>query len=219
MSISVLIVDDKEPFRRALRLMLELEDDIEVVGEAADGAQAQGMTRALRPQVILMDLRMPVMGGIEATRAIHAELPESRIVILTVSDDQDDVVDAVKAGAIGYLLKEVSVEAVVDAVRAVAEGKSLISASIASSLIEEFGPGDAGGHPASSRLEPTELEVLRGVSLGRSNGEIASQLGLSEESVRRHVANILLKLQMRARIDEAVASLQAKLQDTGEPTR
>lgn len=222
MSISVLIVDDKAAFRHALRLMLELEDGIAVVGEAGDGAEALARARSLRPDVVLMDLRMPVMGGIESTRAIHGELTDTKIVILTVSDDQDDVVKAVKAGAIGYLLKEVSVEEVADAVRAVAGGKSLISPSIASSLMEEFLPSDAvpsPSHPASSQLDSRELEVLRGVSLGRSNEQIAGAMGVTEETVRRHVANILLKLQMRARIDEAVASLRDNLQDTGDLTR
>ncbi len=216
--IDVLIVDDKEPFRRALRFMLELEADIAVVGEAGDGFEAVVRARQFRPDVVLMDLRMPGMDGIEAARAIRAQLPGIRILMLTVSDEEADVLEAVKAGAIGYLLKEVSVEEVVDAVRSVMAGTSLISPAIASSVMDELGDGAAiPTLAASPRLDPREVDVLRLVALGRANDEIAEELGVTEETVRRHVANILLKLQLRARVEEAVAALRANLQDTGDP--
>ncbi len=204
--IRVVISDDHDLFRRGLKMVLEAEEDIEVVAEAADGQEAVTRVEELAPDVVLMDVRMPRMGGIEATRLIRQLFPTTRIIVLTVSDEEDDIYGAVKAGANGYLLKEVSIEEVADAVRAVFAGQSLISPSLASKLLAEF-----SGHPkvvedpvtSSVRLTEREVAVLKLVALGNDNAEIAGQLGVSESTVRNHVANILTKLQLRSQIEPA----------------
>jgi two-component system NarL family response regulator len=203
--IRVVISDDHQLFRRGLKMVLEAEEDIEVVAEAADGQEAVSRVEELAPDVVLMDVRMPRMGGIEATRAIRQLFPTTRIIVLTVSDEQDDLYGAVKAGANGYLLKEVSIEEVADAVRKVHAGESLISAPLASRLLAEFAtqPKPLEDALASPRLTDREVEVLKLVALGYDNAKIAEQLGLSESTVRNHVANILTKLQMRSQIEPA----------------
>ncbi|MDQ4089055.1 MAG: response regulator transcription factor [Actinomycetota bacterium] len=201
-TIRVLICDDHDLFRHGLRMVLEVEDGIEVVAEAADGEQAVATVEELAPDVVLMDVRMPRMGGIEATRIIRQLYPTTRIIVLTVSDEEDDLYGAVKAGANGYLLKEVSIEEVADAVRAVFGGQSLISPSLASKLLNEFG-ARTGAAMAPGRLSDRELEVLRLVALGLENSDIAEQLQMAESTVRNHVANILVKLQLRAQIETA----------------
>jgi len=204
--IRVVISDDHDLFRRGLRMVLEAEEDIEVVAEAADGQEAVARVEELAPDVVLMDVRMPRMGGIEATRLIRQLFPTTRIIVLTVSDEEDDLYGAVKAGANGYLLKEVSIEEVADAVRAVFAGRSLISPALASKLLAEFsGPPKALDDPLSSPAPLTEREVavLKLVALGHENAQIAVQLSMSESTIRNHVANILTKLQQRAQIEPA----------------
>ncbi len=204
--IRVVISDDHDLFRRGLRMVLEAEDDIEVVAEAADGQEAVSRVEELAPDVVLMDVRMPRMGGIEATRLIRQLFPTTRIIVLTVSDEEDDLYGAVKAGANGYLLKEVSIEEVADAVRAVFGGQSLISPGLASKLLAEFsGPVKALEDPllTSARLTEREVSVLKLVALGHENAQIAAELGVSESTVRNHVANILIKLQLRSQIEPA----------------
>jgi len=204
--IRVVISDDHQLFRRGLRMVLEAEDDIEVVAEAADGQEAVTRTEELAPDVVLMDVRMPRMGGIEATRLIRQLFPTTRIIVLTVSDEEDDLYGAVKAGANGYLLKEVSIEEVADAVRSVHAGQSLISPSLAAKLLADFSgqtPTDDHSRAARPRLSDHEVAVLKLVALGRGNDQIAEQLDVSEGTVRNHVANILVKLQMRAQIEPA----------------
>ena len=204
--IRVVISDDHDLFRRGLKMVLAAEEDIEVVAEAADGQEAVARVEELAPDVVLMDLRMPRMGGIEATRLIRQLFPTTRIIVLTVSDEEDDIYGAVKAGANGYLLKEVSIEEVADAVRAVFAGQSLISPELAAKLLAEFsGSSKAIDDPVSSsvRLTEREVAVLKLVALGHENDEIAGQLGVSESTVRNHVANILTKLQLRSQIEPA----------------
>jgi DNA-binding NarL/FixJ family response regulator len=203
--IRVVVSDDHELFRRGLRMVLEAEEDIEVVAEAADGQEAVARVEELAPDVVLMDVRMPRMGGIEATRLIRQLFPTTRIIVLSVSDEEDDIYGAVKAGANGYLLKEVSIEEVADAVRAVYAGQSLISPELASKLLAEFsGPAKPTDLvPTSSGLTERELSVLKLVALGHENAQIAAQLGVSESTVRNHVANILTKLQLRSQIEPA----------------
>jgi len=204
--VRVVISDDHVLFRRGLRMVLEAEDDIEVVAEAADGEEAVARVEELAPDVVLMDVRMPRMGGIEATRIIRQLFPSTRIIVLTVSDEEDDLYGAVKAGANGYLLKEVSIEEVADAVRAVYAGQSLISPALASKLLTEFsGTPRHIDEPLSSspRLTDREVAVLKLVALGHENPRIAEQLGVSESTVRNHVANILTKLQLRSQIEPA----------------
>jgi len=204
--IRVVISDDHELFRRGLKMVLEAEDDIQVVAEAADGQEAVSRTEELAPDVVLMDVRMPRMGGIEATRHIRQLFPTTKIIVLTVSDEEDDLYGAVKAGANGYLLKEVSIEEVADAVRAVYSGQSLISPALASRLLADFSgrlkPGAEALVPAP-RLSEREVAVLKLVALGHENDRIAEHLGVSESTVRNHVANILVKLQMRSQTEPA----------------
>ncbi|MDQ4068009.1 MAG: response regulator transcription factor [Actinomycetota bacterium] len=204
--IRVVISDDHQLFRRGLRMVLEAEEDIEVVAEAADGQEAVSRVEALAPDIVLMDVRMPRMGGIEATRLIHQLFPSTRIVVLTVSDEEDDIYGALKAGAKGYLLKEVSIEEVAGVVRRVYAGESLISAALASKLLAEFSdqPKAVDDHlPVSPRLTEREVDVLKLVALGYENADIAAQLGVPESTVRNHVANILSKLQLRSQIEPA----------------
>ena len=205
--IRVLVCDDHDLFRKGLRMVLEAEEDIVVVAEAADGEQAVARVEELAPDLVLMDVRMPRMGGIEATRLIRQLFPTTRIIVLTVSDEEDDLYGAVKAGANGYLLKEVSIEEVADAVRAVYAGQSLISPSLASKLLNEF-EGQIGTIKeavlgAGPRLSEREVEILKMIALGMGNHDVAERMGVSESTVRNHVANILVKLQLRAQIETA----------------
>ena len=214
-AIRVLIADDHERFRRGLKMVLEAEDGMEVVAEAGDGAEAVKRVGEFAPDVILMDVRMPNTNGIEATRTIREAFPATRIIMLTVSDDEDDLFDAVKAGANGYLLKEVSIEEVADAVRAVVQGQSLISPSMAAKLISEFGTlarkaDDEPDAAFSQGLTDRELEVLKRVATGMANEAIASELDISPTAVRNHVANILVKLQLRSRIEAAISAVEGR---------
>ena len=215
--IRVLIADDHERFRRGLKMVLEAEDGIDVVAQAGTGAEAVERVEELAPDVVLMDVRMPVQNGIEATRTIREAFPSTRIIMLTVSDDEDDLFDAVKAGANGYLLKEVSIEEVADAVRAVVQGQSLITPSMAAKLIAEFGTlarrADEVETPANRSLSARELEVLKRVAKGMSNEDIAAELGMTPAAVRNHVANILVKLQLRSRIEAVLMAMEPRLLD------
>ena len=215
--IRVLIADDHERFRRGLKMVLEAEDGIEVVAQAGTGAEAVAKVEELAPDVVLMDVRMPVQNGIEATRTIREAFPSTRIIMLTVSDDEDDLFDAVKAGANGYLLKEVSIEEVADAVRAVVQGQSLITPSMAAKLIAEFGTlarrADEVEPQPNPSLSPRELEVLKRVAKGMTNEDISAELGMTPPAVRNHVANILVKLQLRSRIEAALTAMEPRLLD------
>ncbi|MGI9079564.1 MAG: response regulator [Acidimicrobiales bacterium] len=210
-AISVLVVDDEELFRRGLRTVLDTEAGF-TVAEAADGAEAVARTAELAPDVVLMDVRMPKMGGIEAAAHIRDEAPSTRVIMLTASDDDDDLYAAVRAGANGYLLKDSSFDTVVDGVRAVARGESLINPSMATKLMAEFA-AMAEGRPAEAagRLSDRELDVLRLVAQGRTNKEAAAALNLSENTVKNHMANILDKLHLRSRVEAAVYALRTKL--------
>jgi two-component system NarL family response regulator len=206
--VRVVVADDHELFRKGLVIVLEAEGDLVVVAEAADGEEAVARAAELAPDVVLMDVRMPHLDGIEATRRIRESFPMTRIIVLTVSDEEDDLFDAVKAGANGYLLKEVSIEEVASAVRAVMAGQSLLSPAMAAKLISEFGTvgpaGEGVGRTPATRLTDHELDVLRRVARGMHNEAIAAELDVSESTVRNHVANILAKLQFRSRMEAAV---------------
>lgn len=219
-AIRVLICDDHALFRRGLMMVLDEEDGIEVIAEAADGDEAVELALRYAPDVVLMDVRMPQRSGIDATRAVRAEMPATRIIMLTVSDDEDDLFEAIKAGATGYLLKEISIDEVADAIRAVVTGRSLLSPQMASKLIAEFSAlaqRAEGAAPGATgpRLTARELEVLGHVAEGGSNREIAEQLGISENTVKNHVRNILEKLHLHSRMEAVMYAVREKLLDIG----
>jgi two-component system NarL family response regulator len=216
-AIRVMICDDHALFRRGLIMVLESEDGIEVVGEAEDGEEAIARVEDLAPDVVLMDVRMPRVSGIEATRKIAEIVPATKILMLTVSDEEDDLYDAIKAGATGYLLKEISIEEVATAIRAVVSGQSLISPSMASKLLSEFTSlakrADERQSVPTPRLTDRELEVLKLVAQGMSNREIAGDLYISENTVKNHVRNILEKLHLHSRMEAVVYAVREKLLD------
>ena len=212
--IRVLVVDDHALFRRGLEMVLAQESDIEVVGEAGDGAEAVDKAADLLPDVVLMDVRMPRRSGIEACTAIKDVTPTTRIIMLTISDEENDLYDAIKAGATGYLLKEISIDEVATAIRAVAGGQSLISPAMASKLLTEFATlvkRDDRQQVPAPRLTDRELEVLRLVARGLNNKDVAKQLFISENTVTNHVRNILEKLQLHSRMEAVVYAVREKL--------
>jgi DNA-binding NarL/FixJ family response regulator len=211
--IRVTVVDDQELFRRGLTMLLGVEDDIEVVGEAGDGVAATDLAAAAVPDVILMDVRMPKRSGIEACLAIKEVAPTARIIMLTVSDEEADLYDAVKNGASGYLLKDSSIDEVAQAIRVVADGQSLISPSMAVKLIDEFKQMSQPdrGPVTTFRLTERELEVLRLVAQGLNNKDIAKRLFISENTVKNHVRNLLEKLQLHSRMEAVLYAVREKL--------
>src|SRR6266571_6343200 len=216
-AIRVLIADDHALFRRGLNMVLESEEGIDVVAEAEDGEDAVAKAEELAPDVVLMDVRMPRLGGIEAARAVRDSLPSAKILMLTVSDEEDDLYEAIKAGANGYLLKEISIEEVADAIRSVVQGQSLISPSMASKLLNEFNSmakqADEKPRLAAPRLTTRELEVLKLVAQGMSNRDVAEALFIAENTVKNHVRNMLEKLQLHSRMEAVVYAMREKLLD------
>ncbi len=216
-SVRVLVADDQALFRRGLFVVLGSEQGIEVVAEAEDGEEAVAKAVELAPDVALLDVRMPRVDGIEAARRIRELLPSTKVLMLTVSDEEDDLYEAIKAGANGYLLKEVSVEEVAAAIHAVVQGQSLISPSMASKLLREF---NALARQAAEReqlpapvLTPRELEVLKLVARGMSNKDVADQLFISENTVKNHVRNILEKLHLHSRMEAVMYAVRQHLLD------
>jgi DNA-binding NarL/FixJ family response regulator len=213
--IRVAVVDDQELFRRGLTMLLGVEDDIEVVGEAGDGVAGTELAISAAPDVILMDVRMPKRSGIEACVAIKEAAPAARIIMLTVSDEEADLYEAVKNGASGYLLKDSSIDEVAQAIRVVSDGQSLISPSMAIKLLDEFkqmSRSDRQQVP-TPRLTERELEVLKLVAQGLNNREIAKRLFISENTVKNHVRNILEKLQLHSRMEAVMYAVREKLLD------
>jgi two-component system NarL family response regulator len=215
-AIRVIVVDDQELFRRGLTMLLAVEDDIEVVGEASDGVAATELAVGSMPDVVLLDVRMPKGSGIDACSSIKSAVPSTKILMLTVSDEEADLYEAVKNGASGYLLKDASIDEVAQAVRVVADGQSLISPSMATKLLEEFKQISSPGRRNDlmvPRLTDRELEVLRLVARGLSNRDIAKKLFISENTVKNHVRNILDKLQLHSRMEAVMYALREKLLD------
>jgi DNA-binding NarL/FixJ family response regulator len=213
--IRVLVVDDQELFRRGLVMLLSHEDGIEVVGEAGDGEEGAAIAAAAVPDVVLLDIRMPRRTGLEACQSIKQAVPTSKIIMLTVSDEEADLYEAVKSGASGYLLKDSSIDEVAQAIRVVADGQSLISPSMAVKLIDEFKQMSRPEreHVPGLRLTDRELEVLRFVAKGLNNREIAKHLFISENTVKNHVRNILEKLQLHSRMEAVMYAVKEKLLD------
>ena len=214
--IRVLVVDDHALFRRGLEFVFAQEADIEVIGEAGDGEQGVARAAELLPDIVLLDVRMPKGTGIEACAAIKDVAPSAKIIMLTISDEEADLYDAIKAGATGYLLKEISIDEVADAVRAVYDGQSLISPSMASKLLTEFAlmakrTNDRRNQVPTPRLTERELEVLKLVARGLNNRDIAKELFISENTVKNHIRNILEKLQLHSRMEAVVYAVREKL--------
>jgi len=214
-SIRVMLVDDHALFRRGLRVTLDLEPDMAVVGECGDGAEAVQRAVETLPDVVLMDVRMPRRGGIEACTAIKSVVPSAKIVMLTMSDDEGDLYEAIKAGASGYLLKDLPIDEVASSIRAVQTGQSLISPTLASKLLTEFAAmvkrGDGAQPVPAPRLTAREMEVLRLVARGMNNRDIAHELFISENTVKNHVRNMLEKLQLHSRMEAVVYAVREKL--------
>ena len=215
--VRVLIVDDHALFRRGLQMVLEDEPDIDVVGEASDGSEAVKTAEETTPDVVLMDVRMPKRSGIEATRSIKDILPSTKILMLTISDEEADLYEAIKAGASGYLLKEISIDEVANAVRQVNQGQSLISPTMASKLLTEFATmvkrRDERVQMPGPRLTDRELQVLKLVAKGLNNKDIGDDLFISENTVKNHVRNILEKLHLHSRMEAVVYAVREKLLD------
>ena len=219
--VRVLIVDDQALVRAGFRMILEAESDMEVAGEAADGRAAVDEARRLRPDVVLMDVRMPELDGIEATRMLLAQDDaDTRVVMLTTFDMDEYVYEALRAGASGFLLKDVPPEQLVEGIRAVASGDALLAPSITRRVIEEFvsrPPGAARTPPPEvEELTPRESEVLALLARGRSNAEIAEQLVVSEATVKTHVAHVLTKLGLRDRVQAVVFAYESGLVEPGD---
>ena len=209
--LRVLLVDDHDLFRAGIRTLLEGQG-LHVVGEAEDGSSALQLTSDLAPDVILMDLKMPGLTGVEATRQISGMAPLARVVVLTISADDDDVIDAVMAGACGYLLKDTSVDLLIAGIRAAAAGESLISPQIAAKLLQRVragGADEAAAKTIRAELSDRELEVLRLIANGYDNAQIAKELVISPKTVKNHISNILMKLQIENRIQAAVYAVRS----------
>lgn len=209
MPIRILLVDDQALFREGLRTLLSVYDDLMVIGEANNGQEAIDFVTQDQPDVILMDLRMPVLDGVAATKQICANFPKCRIIVLTTFDDDEHVFDGLRAGAVGYLLKDVPSEKLVEAIRTTAAGQSFLQPSVAAKVVAEFTrmSGAPATDPQASLVEPLsnrELEILGLIATGASNKEVAAKLFITEGTVKNHVTNILGKLGVRDRTQAAI---------------
>jgi NarL family two-component system response regulator LiaR len=207
-TIRVLIADDHAVVRQGLRTFLELQDEIEVVGEAADGIEALELVQRTAPDVALLDLVMPRLGGLEAIRRIREIAPATRVLVLTSFADDDTVLPAVRAGAAGYLLKDVQPPELVGAIRTVHAGEALLAPAVATMLVEQLAAEDGAGAERDDHLTPREREVLALLARGRANKVIARDLGVSERTVKTHVSNILAKLNLTDRTQAAVYAVR-----------
>jgi len=216
--IKILLVDDQPLFREGLRTLLSVQSDFEIVGEAGNGEEAIKLARALQPAVVLMDLQMPVLDGVAATRCLKTEQPDCRVIVLTTFDDDENVFDGLRAGAVGYLLKDAPSEKLCEAIRLAARGESFLQPSVAAKVVAEFArltstasktaaPSQLHNESLIEPLSDREREILSLISAGASNREIANTLFLAEGTVKNHVTNILGKLGVR---DRTQAALKAK---------
>lgn len=224
---TVLLVDDQALLRMGFRLVLESEPDLEVLGEASDGQVALEQVAALQPDVVLMDIRMPGMDGIEATRRLAVEHPSVRVLVLTTFDVDELAFAALRAGASGFLLKNARPDELVEAIRTVASGSSVVAPRVLRRMLDLFAPHlpsgavaqvpDDGLDPRLQTLTPRELHVLRCVAEGLSNAEIAERLVLSATTVKTHVGNVLAKLGVRDRVQAVIVAYEGGLVGTGQP--
>jgi DNA-binding NarL/FixJ family response regulator len=218
--ISVLIADDQVLVREGFRMILDREPDVTVVAEAGDGREALELARAHRPDVVLMDVRMPNVDGLEATRRLIAQQDPPRVLVLTTFDRNEIVYEALKAGASGFLLKDVRRGQLTEAIRTVAAGEALLAPALTRRLIEEFvrrPPPGVAQPSALATLSPRELDVLRLMARGHSNAEIAVKLYLGETTIKSHVGRILAKLDIRDRVQAVVMAYETGLVRAGDP--
>lgn len=213
--ISVLIADDHTLFRKGVHKMLEAEEDMKVVGEAATGREALDQARALMPDIILMDIKMPELDGIEATRTIHREMPHTGIIFVTMFEDDEFVFQGLQAGGRGYILKDADPETMLRAIRAVANGESLLGPTIAQKALRQFAALPGKQTPLVDDLTPREQEVLKLIAEGRSNKEIAAALCLSEKTVKNHINNIFAKLHVYDRTQALLYAIRKGLVKIG----
>jgi DNA-binding NarL/FixJ family response regulator len=212
-NVRVLLVDDHDLFRTGLRNLLE-ERGVQIAGEAGAGADAVRLVRELAPEVVVMDLHMPGMTGIEAIRQIHSFAPLTRVLVLTISDQDDDVLDAILAGACGYLLKDASVDDLIRGIGSAAIGESLVSPAIAGKVLQQVRSTAVSRDAADTlraELSERELDVLKLIAAGNDNAMIAAQLHISPKTVKNHISNILMKLQIENRIQAAVYAVRSGL--------
>ncbi len=206
--IKILLVDDQPLFREGLRTLLSVHSDFEVVGEAGNGHEAINLVRSTGASVVLMDLQMPILDGVAATRRLHDEQPDCRVIVLTTFDDDELVFDGLRAGAVGYLLKDAPSEKLAEAIRVAARGETFLQPSVAAKVVAEFArltrKGVETSNSFSESLSERELEILRLIARGASNREIAATLFLAEGTVKNHVTNILGKLDARDRTQAAI---------------
>jgi DNA-binding NarL/FixJ family response regulator len=217
--IRLLLVDDQEMVRVGFRMILQAEPDLTIVGEAADGAAAVELARAAKPDVVLMDVRMPTMDGIEACRLIRDRHHDTRVMMLTTFDLHDYVHAALRAGASGFMLKDAPAEQLVDAIRIVANGDALLAPSVTQALIDEITAlpsSEPASYPGVDSLTERELDVIRLMAKGRSNTEIATDLYLGEATIKTHVGRILAKLAARDRVQAVVIAYESGLVTPGD---
>ncbi len=215
MKIQILIVDDQALFREGLRTLLSVQPDLDVIGEASNGEEALRLAVQHRPDVILMDLRMPVLDGVKATERLRETCPDCKVIALTTFDDDDLVFDGLRAGAIGYLLKDVSSDKLMDAIRTAYKGEYFLLPSITAKVVAEFSrlprPRPRNGFEIVESLSPREMEILRLVAGGDSNKEIAEQLVITEGTVKNHLSSILSKLNAKDRLQAVIRAREAGL--------
>ncbi len=214
MTIRLLLVDDQALFREGLRTLLSVYEDLDVLGEADNGQEAVDLALTLRPDVVLMDLRMPVLDGVAATRLLLREMPAVKVIVLTTFDDDEHVFEGLRAGAVGYLLKDVPSVRLVEAIRAAAQGQSFLQPSVAAKVVAEFNRLSVQLPPVQPLVEPLserEIEILSLIASGSSNKEIAGLLFITEGTVKNHVTNILGKLDVRDRTQAALKAKDLKL--------
>lgn len=208
MTIRILLADDQALFREGLRTLLSVQPDFEVVGEAGNGEEAILLAAKLRPNIVLMDLRMPVLDGVRATERLHGILPDCKVIVLTTFDDDELVFDGLRAGAMGYLLKDVSSEKLFEAIHAAVRGDYFLLPSITAKLVAEFSriprPASVKPDEMTEALSPRESEIIRLVATGISNKEIAERLVISEGTVKNHLSSILSKLNVKDRLQAVI---------------
>ncbi len=215
--IRILIVDDQALFREGLRTLLSVQPDFEVVGEAANGEEALRLATQHQPAVVLMDLQMPLMDGATATRRLRSLLPDCRVIVLTTFDDDENVFDGMRAGAVGYLLKDVSSDKLYEAIRSAARGEYFLLPSITARVMQEFArlsrPKPGAADDLSEPLSSREVEILNLVATGASNKEIALQLFITEGTVKNHLTSILAKLGVKDRVQAVIKARQLGITD------